>query len=226
MNGQKRLLILHSYCVYHRGNFYTEHPAEYIQIWEAQLRESLKLLTSGDFEVLIISGGYTREEVEKSEARGMLDWAEDLGLIQKGRIVLLEEYARDSLENLLFSMCRFFQFFGEFPGSVSSCTGKFNVRRFEILAQKLRLPDFQVVPVGEREGEKELAEKWARLAEEDPFYQKQPDSKEKYLRRDLWRRVCPYAQINKDFQKLFARLTEIKARGGNPEEAEDLFLWK
>lgn len=225
MRKQKRLLILHCYCVYHRGNFYTEHSTEYIPIWEAQLRESLKLLASGNFNTLIISGGYTRKEIEKSEARGMLDWTEDLGLTTKGKIILLEEYARDSLENLLFSTCRFFQFFGEFPEAVGSLTWEFNKGRHEILARKLRLPNFRVITVGHREGEEKIAKKWAKLAEEDPFYQKQSDSKEKYLRRDPWRQAHPYTKINEDFQKLFAKLTEIKERGGDPEEAADFYPW-
>jgi len=225
VKGEKRLLILHCYCVYHRGNFYTEYP-EFIQTYENQLRETLWYLNTGSYDVLIISGGYTKSEAEKSEARGMLDWAEDSGLITKGRIILLEEYARDSLENLLFSMCRFYQFFEEFPKEVGSLTWRFNEERHEIFARKLRLPNFRVIPVGEREKEEEIAKKWVKLAMDDPFYQKQPDSKEKYLRRDPWKRTHPYAQINEDFRKLFIKLTEIKERGGNPEEAADLFPWK
>jgi len=219
-----KLLILHCYGVYHKRHFYTEHP-EQIKIYKAQLKKALQLLNAGNYDVLIISGGYTKPQVEKSEARGMLDWSEDLGLVTDKGIILLEEYAQDSFENLLFSMCRFFQFFGEFPASIGSCTWKFNIRRFEIFAQKLALPNFQVVPVGITDKEDRIAEKWAKLAKEDPFYRRQPDSAEKYLKRNPWEKLHPYAQINQNFQKLFIKLTELKERGGDLTEAKNLFPW-
>jgi hypothetical protein len=225
MTGRKRLLILHCYGVYHRGTFYGKYP-EHIQVYKAQLRKAFELLNSGGYDVLIISGGYTKKEVEKSEARGMLDWAEDLGLTNKRGIILLEEYARDSLENLLFGMCRFFQFFGEFPKAVGSLTWKFNKERYEVFAQKLKLPNFEVITLGEIKGEGEIAQKWARLAKEDPFYQKQPDSKEKYLKRDPWKKTNPYASINADFQRLFTKFNEIKEKKGRLEEATNFFPWK
>lgn len=86
---------------------------------------SIKGLKRGDFDVLIISVGYTRKEIKKSEARGMLDWAKDLNLNLENFIeqkkIILEEYARDSFENLLFSICRFYQIFKIFPKEISIC---------------------------------------------------------------------------------------------------------
>jgi len=176
--------------------------------------------------VLIISGGYTKPEVEKSEARGMLDWAEDLNLkITKGAI-LLEEHALDSLENLLFSVCRFYQFFNGFPKEISCVTWKFNIKRFEIFAHKLQLSNFQVIPVGEREGQDEIAKIWARLAEEDPLYLRQPDSQKKHRKRDPWRKSHTYWQINKDFQRFFTELELVKKTKGNLEELADFYPWR
>ena len=225
MSKRKKLLILHCYGVYHRGVFHADYP-EYVRIYEQQLRESFRLLDEGCYDVLVISGGYTKPEAEKSEARGMLDWADELELPRKKGIALLEEYAKDSFENLLFSTCRFFQFFGEFPGTVHSCTWKLNTERFGILARQISLPRFQVIPVGRRVGEEEIAHKWAELAEEDPFYLKQSDSKEKYQKRDPWRKSCPYGQIDEDFRRLFDKLAELKSTGGNPREAKNLIPWR
>lgn len=224
MEKEKKLLLLHSYCVYHRGNIYSDFP-QYRHIFELQLRTAFQRLNVGDYDVLIISGGYTKKDVEKSEARGMLDWAEDFGLSAQGKIILLEEYAHDSLENLLFSMCRFFQYFNGFPVSVGSLTWQFNKERHEIFARKLALPDFQVILVGERERQEEIAKKWAKLAEDDPFYQKQPDSNAKYLRRDPWKKDHSYDKINGDFQRLFAKLAEIKEQKGILGEATDFYPW-
>jgi hypothetical protein len=224
VKGKQKLLIHHCFGVFHRGVFHGDYP-QFRRVYKSQLKTSLSLLANGNYDVLIFSGGYTKPKVEKSEARGMLDWAEDLHLTQEGDRILLEEFARDSLENLLYSMCRFFQFFGEFPALVHSCTWRFDIRRYEIFAQKLALPNFQVVPVGKRSGEKRIAEELASLAESDPFSQKQPGSAEKYLKRDPWKKIPPYAQIDERFQKLFIKLAEIKNSGGDPAEARDLFPW-
>jgi hypothetical protein len=224
VKGKQKLLIFHCFGVYHRRKFYGDYP-QFRPVLKNQLETSLSLLANGDYDVLIFSGGYTKPQVEKSEARGMLDWAEVLHLTQGKDRILLEEFARDSLENLLYSMCRFFQFFDEFPALVHSCTWKFNVRRYEIFAQKLALPNFQVVPVGRRNDEERIAEELARLAESDPFSQKQPGSAEKYLKRDPWKKIPPYAQINERFQKLFIKLAELRENGGDPAEAKDLFPW-
>ncbi len=224
MGKRKKLLILHCYGVYHRGVFHADYP-EYVRIYEQQLREAFRLINECFYDALVISGGYTKLEIKKSEANGMLDWANDLDLPRKKGIILLEEYAKDSFENLLLSLCRFFQFFNEFPETVHSCTWKFNTERFRILARQISLPHFQVIPVGRRVGEEDIALKWAKLAREDPFYSKQTNSEEKYLKRDPWKKNHPYGQINENFQQLFNKLNELKSAGRNPREAKDLFLW-
>jgi len=228
LKTRKKLLILHCYGVYHRGTFHTEYP-EYTNIYKAQLTKAVNLLINGDYDVLIISGGYTKIEVEKSEARGMLDWVEDLGLWPaktRKSLILLEEYARDSFENILFSVCRFYQFFNEFPASVTSCTWEFNVERFKIFAKKLRIPNFNVVPVGKREDQEKVAQKWTDLAKRDPLYIKQADSEEKYLRRNPWKRDHPYSQISPVFRILFNTLSEIKIKKGNVKELENILPWR
>ena len=220
MIGEKKLLILHCYGVYHRGAFYADYP-EYTEIYKQQLRKSVCLLTNGDFDTLIISGGYTKSTVEKSEARGMLDWAEYLGLwpAEKGLILL------DSLVNRKNST-DIVNHSTNIPASVTSCTWKFNIERFEILAKKLHIPEFNVVPVGERENQEEIAQKLAELARQDPLYYKQTDSKEKYLSRDPWKRSHPYCQISPAFRILFAALSEIKIKRGNLKEVENILPWK
>jgi len=224
---RKSLLILHCYGVYHRGDFYTEHP-ETTDVYRVQLQKSFDLLNNGSYDVLIISGGYTKPQVEKSEARGMVDWAENLGLLRrkKDAVILLEEYAKDSLENLLFSMCRFFQFFGKFPYSVASCTWRFNAERFQIFARKLLLPRYEVIAVGTQPDEEKIARKWAEFAERDPFYVKQLDSRKKYLARDPWKKQHPYGQINENFRLFFEKIAEIKEGKGDVEKAQFLLPWK
>lgn len=221
---EENLLILHCFGVWHNGFFYGEHP-EQINIYEKQLRESFRLLNREKYGVLIISGGYTKKQVEKSEARGMLDWAENLELKNRYGIILLEEFAKDSMENLLFSMCRFFQYFNKFPKTVHSCSWRFNAERFEVFAEKLALPEYAVIPVGETKRDEEIATKWTKLAREDPFYSKQTDSQEKHMNRDPWKKGHPYFSINPNFQQLFNKLEEIRKTGQDPAEVKKLFPW-
>lgn len=225
MEKTERLLILHCFGVWHNGIFYTEHP-EQTKTYKEQLKTAFELLNDGEYDVLIISGGYTKLQIEKSEARGMLDLATELKLKNKRGLILLEEYARDSLENLLFSMCRHFQYLKSAPKSVGSCSWQFNVERYGIFAKKLSIPDFHVIPVGRLKNEELISEKWAKLAEKDPFYTKQSDSKEKYRNRDPWKKGHPYSQISPDFQRLFKKLKKLRHQGRGPEGASLLYPWR
>lgn len=66
---------------------------------------------------VVFSGGYTKKSVNTSESASYLQLAKDRGLITS-RIstqIYLEEYARDSYENVLFSLIKFRQETGKWP---------------------------------------------------------------------------------------------------------------
>ena len=98
--------------------------------------------------VLIFSGGQTKKQTQLSEAQGYKALARQIG-ITKHISVDLEPYARDSFENLLFSIYRFKEEYNAFPTSVMVVGFGFKKERFKfhfetILNNKyaLQLPEF------------------------------------------------------------------------------------
>lgn len=89
---------------------------------------------------LVISGGMTKDDAgEVSESASYFRCAEVLGL--KANRVILEEYARDSFENLLFSLCAFKEKYGVYPQRVSIIGFEFKRERFvNYHAKSLKLP--------------------------------------------------------------------------------------
>lgn len=84
--------------------------------------------------LLVVSGGCTRREVEKSESRGYFEvgvrmgvWGE--GDLENGRIVL-EEAALDSWENLVRGLVGFWRATGAWPGKISIVSLGFKRERF------------------------------------------------------------------------------------------------
>lgn len=114
--------------------FYCEH-----------IKEGVRLTHSTPGGVLIFSGGRTRADYGNwSEASSSLTVAKsaqwwELGALQHPR-VLTEEFATDSYENLLFSLCRFYLQFGFFPLHVHVVGWKFKEERFRSHASALRFP--------------------------------------------------------------------------------------
>lgn len=202
-------LILCCHCVYDGGEIYSEFPEDK-PVYEQQLRESVKCVQTQMHDLLIISGGYTKEEIEKSEAQGMVDWAYDLGLDLDEIIFILEEYARDSFENVLFSMCRFYKEYNQFPEGIGVCSWRFKEPRFTIFAEALTLPNYSFVSVGEKEitwTESDLLE----MVKDDPF-QRNPDLVSKRQNRDPWEKGNPYAKIG-IFREMFETLDLMEKKG-------------
>ncbi|TPX47108.1 hypothetical protein SeLEV6574_g02828 [Synchytrium endobioticum] len=89
--------------------------------------------------VLVFSGGQTRDGAgPRTEAFSYYEIAESASWynVTKSRPDLLrrvttEEFARDSLENLLFSICRFREYTGHYPKWISVIGFEFKRRRFE-----------------------------------------------------------------------------------------------
>ena len=103
--------------------------------------------------VLVFSGGYTRREAgARSEAGSYWQVAHALGWFGQPEVqdrALIEDRARDSLENLLFSVCRFRQFTGNYPAKVTIVSYSFKKERFETLhAVALGFPQDKVDFVG------------------------------------------------------------------------------
>lgn len=97
------------------------------------LVESIKHLQAIPTSVLVVSGGKTKREAGPiSEAQSyynllttLEEWHESL----RTR-VYLEEYARDSFENVLFLLCRFYEITNRYPSHVSVTGFEFKRDRF------------------------------------------------------------------------------------------------
>jgi hypothetical protein len=232
MGEYKKLLVLCCHGVYHRGKFYAEYPKER-EVYEEHIRESYNALKEGRYDVLIVSGGYTKYPVEKSEARGYLDWSDDLGLARTG-LIILEEHARSSVENLLFSMCRYYQYFNNWPEAVGACTLGWKKEWFEqVITLALCLPNFYAIsPKGEEEklcqiggrvgiNPREIAEK--NKNRQDPL---EILETEKLQQRDFWKKGHSYADINDDFSRMFEKLKQMKRdRNTNVEILKPFYPW-
>jgi len=231
MAERKKLLVLCCHGVYHRGKFYAEYPKER-EVYEEHVRESFNALKEGKYDALVISGGYTKYPVEKSEARGYLDLSDDLGLARTG-LVILEEHARSSVENLLFGVCRFYQYFSDFPDQVGACTLWWKKEWFErVIAPALCLPDFHVLaPEGEETKLKEIGGRYGIVPSEvanknlaDPLEIRGTDKIEK---REFWKKGHPYANISADFSRMFEKLDEMKKEGNtNEKDLRPFYPWK
>jgi len=103
------LIILPCHCVFdiNVGKIYADHPEDQ-PIYEAQIIYAFKHLEwrRNASPLLIISGGFSKKELNISESQSYLNYAEHLGFnINKN--IILEEYALVSIEKLLFSLYKY-----------------------------------------------------------------------------------------------------------------------
>ncbi|KAK7207189.1 hypothetical protein BZA70DRAFT_230508, partial [Myxozyma melibiosi] len=104
----------------------------------------ISALKADPLAVLIFSGGQTNSaagpisEAQSYYSRGLLSSDTDDFSLR----VTTEEFARDSYENLLFSLCRFHEFTGLYPSSVTVISYDFKKERFTKLHRAaIRFPE-------------------------------------------------------------------------------------
>lgn len=101
----------------------------------SHLRVGIEVAAKDPNALLVLSGGQTREAAGPySESSSLLRMAEladwfSLGGSVSGRCVT-EDFARDSLQNVLFSMCRFWQVTGRWPAKTTVVGFPFKRERF------------------------------------------------------------------------------------------------
>jgi hypothetical protein len=146
MNGG--LLMLAGHAIYQGGRWHGGHQNE-DRLYETHVRDAFRIFADEGYQALALSGGRSRPrlapEIGNSEAEGMLEYARAAGLAASeahpGGTVLLEQFGRDSFENLFFSMLCFHRQFGEWPSRVGAVSWKFKALRFYLIACGLRLAD-------------------------------------------------------------------------------------
>ena len=141
------------------------------------IEEGVRITARDPKSVLVFSGGQTRRDAgPRSEGQSYWHVAEhfDWWGTGAGARATTEEYARDSLENVLFAACRFQEVVGRYPKRVTVVSYDFKRRRFvELLGPALHLPlEFVGVAPGGRFDAQSAARGEAKAAEafeRDPY---------------------------------------------------------
>lgn len=148
------LIIVAGHAIWLGGNKYKKdidwilepHQANQTETFVAHIREGAKLAKQSPRSLLIFSGGETRyaagarSESQSYTALFQLLEQEDpiLGSLDR---VTTEEFARDSYENLLFSVARFHEVTGGYPEKISVVGFLFKQERYsDIHCKAIRFP--------------------------------------------------------------------------------------
>ncbi|RWR90177.1 Rossmann-like protein alpha/beta/alpha sandwich [Cinnamomum micranthum f. kanehirae] len=113
---------------------YQKHPGQ-AATFLMHIKEGIQIAAKDERALLLFSGGETRKDAgPQSEAQSYWAVAESQGWFGKQEDVrwraLTEEHARDSFENLLFSVCRFRELTGTYPHNVTVVSYDFKEERF------------------------------------------------------------------------------------------------
>ena len=129
-------------------SFQAGEPPLYI----AHAERGVELLKQDAHALLIFSGGFTRREAGlrwseaetyRAIARKSNWWIEGNGHIDPAdleRRTALEDFSRDSFENLLFSLCRFHQVVGRYPERATLVSWAFKRERFDLHRAAIGFP--------------------------------------------------------------------------------------
>ncbi len=121
-------------------DFQKGEPPCYIE----HIQRGVELAAGDERALLLFSGGQTRLEAgPRSEAQSYWQLAEYFGWWGQSTVrarTATEEFARDSLENMLFSLCRFRELAGHYPARLTAVSWGFKAERFELHRAALRWP--------------------------------------------------------------------------------------
>ncbi|CAA7047801.1 unnamed protein product [Microthlaspi erraticum] len=180
---------------------YQKHPGQ-AATFLSHIQEGVEAAGRDDESLLLFSGGETRKEAgPRSEAQSYWSVAESKGWFGKKDVrsrALTEEHARDSFENLLFSVCRFRELTGSYPKNITVVSYDFKEERFANLHRSaMRFPESRFLYVGTPASvsSKEAALKGEAMVraqfQEDP-YGCVGSLWRKKLKRDPFHRTIPY----------------------------------
>ncbi|KAJ2779005.1 hypothetical protein GGI15_004011 [Coemansia interrupta] len=118
----------------------------------AHIAKAIEIVKEHDSALLLFSGGKTRMDAgAHSEAQGYWTAADKMGWLTKDvyHRVMTEEFARDSYENVLFSIARFHEITGNYPDRITIVGFDFKRERFlDLHRHALRYPKIRFNYVG------------------------------------------------------------------------------
>ncbi len=159
--------------------------------------------------LLVFSGGQSRRDAgPRSEAQSYYWLADHHGWWGQPGIAaraFTEEFARDSFENLLFSICRFREVTGHNPAHVTFVSWEFKRRRFDLHRAAIHWPASRFTYVGandppHREQALRAEAETERLYQADPYSGYEPlvskrDSRNPFRRQHGYGVSCPDLQV-------------------------------
>ncbi|KAI3460501.1 hypothetical protein Pfo_017164 [Paulownia fortunei] len=192
---------------------YQKHPGQ-AATFVTHIQKGVEITVNDDVALLLFSGGETRKDAgPRSEAQSYWIVAESKQWFGKRDSVrgraLTEEHARDSFENLLFSLCRFRELTGTYPHNITVVGYDFKEERFVHLHRSaIRFPEARFFYSGtpSSQNSREAALKGEALVrtqfQEDP-YGCLGSLRRKKLGRDPFHRAIPYPNGCPEIEGLF-----------------------
>ncbi|KAL0016272.1 hypothetical protein SO802_003341 [Lithocarpus litseifolius] len=192
---------------------YQKNPGQ-ASTFVRHIKEGVVIAAKDDAALLLFSGGETRKDAgPRSEAQSYWSVAESEGWFGREENVrwraLTEEHARDSFENLLFSVCRFRELTGTYPYNITVVSYDFKEERFAHLHRTaIGFPESRFFYLGTPASStsKEAALKGEALVraqfQGDP-YGCQGSLNRKRLGRDPFHRSIPYPNGCPEIEGLF-----------------------
>lgn len=193
---------------------YQNNPGQAATFVE-HIKVGVEIASQDEGALLLFSGGETRRDAgPRSEAQSYWSVAEANGWFGKQNNVknraITEEFARDSFENLIFSVCRFRELTGSYPQNISVVSYDFKKERFSDLHRSaIKFPEDRFFFFGTptTSSSKEAAnagEAMVRaLFQVDP-YGCTGSLHHKRLKRDPFRRSVPYPSGCPELKGLFS----------------------
>eukprot|EP01125_Pyxidicula_operculata_P021326 TRINITY_DN8157_c0_g1_i1.p1 TRINITY_DN8157_c0_g1~~TRINITY_DN8157_c0_g1_i1.p1 ORF type:complete len:290 (+),score=27.42 TRINITY_DN8157_c0_g1_i1:13-882(+) len=133
--------------------FLYDYQKGQVAMYMEHIRSAVDYASQDKSSLLVFSGGQTRKIGPRSEGFSYYSASDAVGWFGKMDVrhrTVTEEYARDSYENLLFSICRFKQMTESYPKHITVFGFPFKSARFTELhreALKYPLRDFTYVSV-------------------------------------------------------------------------------
>ncbi|KAG1331190.1 hypothetical protein COCNU_02G011580 [Cocos nucifera] len=205
---------------------YQRHPGQ-AATFLSHIREGVEIASKDEGALLLFSGGETRRDAgPRSEAQSYWAVAESKGWFGKQDSVrsraLTEEHARDSFENLLFSVCRFRELTGTYPQNITVVSYDFKGERFAHLHRSaIGFPEggFFYFGTPASPSVKEAAKKGEASVrvqfQEDP-YGCLGSLHHKKLKRDPFHRTIPYPNGCPELKGLFSYCGPVPYPGSLP----------
>ncbi|KAK8681865.1 hypothetical protein V6N13_054264 [Hibiscus sabdariffa] len=193
----------------------------------SHIKEGIESTARDDAALLLFSGGETRKDAgPRSEAQSYWTVAESKGWFGKEESVkwraLTEEHARDSFENLLFSVCRFRELTGTYPENITVVSYDFKEERFANLHRSaIGFPEsrffYTGTPVSSTSKEAALKGEASVRAQfqQDP-YGCIGSLKKKKVGRDPFHRSIPYPNGCPEIEGLFRYCGTAPYQGSLP----------